>query len=175
MSEPKYEKLYREQAEVCGDPFPEFVEFATGVEFAEARVLDLGCGQGRDALLFARHGMSVLGIDIAPTGVRQMLAAAETEGLRVEGQVSDVRDYQIDETFELVILDRTLHMIRDAGDRLQVLQKCAGWVIDGGYILIADERSNIPAFKDWFERDQADWQILPGMKPGFCFARRVCR
>ena len=119
--------------------------------------------------------MSVLGIDIAPTGIRQMLAAAEKEGIEVGGQVADVSDYQSNESFHVVILDRTLHMIRDAEERILILQKCASWVVDGGYVLIADERSNIPAFQDWFECDQAEWQIKPGMKPSFCFAQLLRR
>ena len=44
-----YEALYAEQAAVCGAPFSEYVQFFND-QAPGKRVLDLGCGQGRDAL-----------------------------------------------------------------------------------------------------------------------------
>lgn len=39
-------------------------------------MLDLGCGQGRDALLFARAGHRLLGVDVSSVGIEQMRATA---------------------------------------------------------------------------------------------------
>ncbi len=47
------------------------------------RVLDLGCGVGRHALLLARAGFEVTACDPAPTGLRIARAAALAEGLDV--------------------------------------------------------------------------------------------
>ncbi len=77
-----YEQVYRKQAEACGQPFPEFVGFFESLDGA-VDVLDLGCGQGRDALLAARMGHRVIGVDTSPTGIEQILAAAREEGLAV--------------------------------------------------------------------------------------------
>ena len=52
------------------------------------RVLVPGCGSGHDARLFARQGASVLGLDIAPSAVRQARA------LPAEGELSfEVGDF----------------------------------------------------------------------------------
>ena len=50
-----------------------------------ASIINLGYGQGRDALFIARKGRSVLGVDKAQTGIEQMLEEAESEKLAVVG------------------------------------------------------------------------------------------
>ncbi|NUP16689.1 MAG: class I SAM-dependent methyltransferase [Streptomyces sp.] len=69
--------------------------YAAGV-FAEqgaVRVAELGAGHGRDTLYLARQGFSVEAVDFSATGVEQLDAAAEQEGLpdRVRALVHDVR------------------------------------------------------------------------------------
>ena len=51
-----YEKEYQNSRNVCGEPFPEIVEFFENYDDECATVLDSGCGQGRDALFIARKG-----------------------------------------------------------------------------------------------------------------------
>lgn len=172
-SESKYEMLYREQSDVCGDPFPEFVRFAESYPTADAHVLDLGCGQGRDALLFARHGFNVTGVDISPTGIGQMMSRAKSEQLPVTGIVSDIRRFESDRVYDVVLLDRTLHMLSEPEERIRVLEHCAQMLSDSGHILIADERSNIRTFEEWFRHDRRRWEIATMKKPGFCFVQRM--
>ena len=57
-------------------------------------MLDLGCGQGRDALFIARKGHAVVGVNISKTGVGQMLEDAKQEELDISGIVADVVCYQ---------------------------------------------------------------------------------
>jgi len=47
-------------------------------------VLDLGCGQGRDSLMIARNGHSVVGVDLSTTGVQQMVEIAQKEGIEID-------------------------------------------------------------------------------------------
>jgi SAM-dependent methyltransferase len=56
-------------------------------------VLELGAGQGRDALLLARAGLRVHALDYAEAGVERIAASAEDAGLsdRVSAVVHDVR------------------------------------------------------------------------------------
>jgi len=59
---------------------------------AGGRVLDIGCGAGREALGFARAGFRVVGIDIAPRMVEAAKVNAEREGLDITFRVRSVTD-----------------------------------------------------------------------------------
>lgn len=166
----KYEALYLSDPKVCGDPFPEFVAFADRCNGRGRSVLDLGCGQGRDAFVFARKGFRVVGVDLSPSGVSQMTRRAEEEGLEIVGVVEDVRNYRPSDTFNIIILDRTLHMLPDESDHIAVLDYCASSLKPGGHMLIADERSNMPGIIAFFEREDRRWTFQEGLKPSFLFA-----
>ena len=130
-----YDQHYRDDAAACGAPFEEFDAFCGEAE--PGSVLDLGCGQGRDALLFARAGHRVVGVDLSSVGIEQMRGVAEAEGLAVEGVVADIRTYEPDEPFDVVLLDRVLHMLA-ADDRGPMLNTAMGAVAPDGHLLVAE-------------------------------------
>ena len=45
------------------------------------RALDLGCGEGADALWLAAHGWQTTGVDVSPTAVERARGHAEEQGL----------------------------------------------------------------------------------------------
>ncbi|MFD7629919.1 class I SAM-dependent methyltransferase [Streptomyces sp. NPDC059851] len=57
-------------------------------------VLELGAGQGRDALYFAREGFAVRAVDFSARGLEQLRESARVSGVaqRVTTSVHDVRD-----------------------------------------------------------------------------------
>jgi SAM-dependent methyltransferase len=55
-----------------------------------ARVLDLGCGAGTNALFLARSGFRTSGIDLAPGAIEAATRRAHRAGLRVDFRVGDV-------------------------------------------------------------------------------------
>lgn len=61
-----------------GSTFQERVEQTPGLPQA---VVDLGCGQGRDAFAFAVAGRTVLGVDRSHIGIRHAAAKAQAVGL----------------------------------------------------------------------------------------------
>ena len=74
---------------------PGVVEVAESVlpERGVRQVLDLGCGIGRHALMFARAGFDVTAFDGAPAGLEAARTAAEAEGLTLrtdEGLMTDL-------------------------------------------------------------------------------------
>jgi SAM-dependent methyltransferase len=56
------------------------------------RVLDIGCGAGREAIGLAREGFQVVGIDIAPRMVEAARVNAQREGLAVTFRVQGATD-----------------------------------------------------------------------------------
>lgn len=155
---PKYELLYREGRDVCGAPFKQFVDFFDNFNQKNCRVLDLGCGQGRDALFIARKGHSVFGVDLSETGISQMLEDARKEGLNVDGMVADIVEFEPDGAYDVILLDRVLHMLKDSDERLAVLEKVSHHTKRGGFILIADMPKNTGEFVEFFAGKHGDWE-----------------
>jgi SAM-dependent methyltransferase len=58
----------------------------------DARILDVGCGRGRHARIFARRGYGVAGLDLSAEAIAEARARAEAEGLDVTFTRGDMRD-----------------------------------------------------------------------------------
>lgn len=165
-----YEKYYRENRHGLGKPTKEFVTFFDQFDRNDAAVLDVGCGQGRDALFIARLGHEVTAIDLSPSGIRDLQNDARAEGLSIVAEVVDIRDYNSKSKFDVIIIDRTLHMLT-ADERTTVLRTLLGFTKKGSHLLIADEKSNMPSFKAVF--DNSEWSWTPTLeRRGFYFAIR---
>lgn len=61
-------------------------------DWAPGRALDLGCGEGDDALWLAARGWDVTGVDLSATAIGRMLDGARAAGVegRVHGVVLDL-------------------------------------------------------------------------------------
>ncbi len=70
------------------------------------RVLDMGCGAGANAILAARQGATVLGVDVSPAAVEASRANAARNGVadRTEFAVSDLFG-AVEGEFDLVVID----------------------------------------------------------------------
>lgn len=162
-----YEALYRETPEALGEASPKVLKaFADHIPEG-LRVLDVGCGQGRDALALARRGYSVIGIDQAPSGIRDMTAAAAREKLDVTGHVADLRTWDPDEHLpapvQVLLCDRTLHMLA-GGDRQAVFARLVKGVAPGGFVVIIDEASNLPGLRAVLEASDRLGDVLHARK-----------
>ncbi len=166
-----YDVHYRKGRGQCGEPFPAFVEFIDAMERRPARVLDLGCGQGRDALMAARRGHEVGGVDLSKIGIAQMQEDAAREGLTVTGVVSDILDFRSRSKFDVVLLDRVLHLLLDDGERLAAIARAATLTRKGGHILIADVPKHRALIHAWFDERNDDWTVTRRTK-NYLFARR---
>lgn len=68
-----------------------------------AKVLDLGCGEGRNALYLAGLGFKVSAFDISVAGVGKMLGVAKDRRVKIAGSVCDMREYDFPYKFDLII------------------------------------------------------------------------
>lgn len=100
-------------------PDPDVVAVAEELAVRPAvRALDLGCGVGRHALLFAKLGFDTVAIDLAEQGIAELRRNAEVEGLAVQTHVSAMSDLPLaDSSFDYVlafnvIYHGDLHIVR---------------------------------------------------------------
>lgn len=166
-----YDEHYRKGRGQCGDPFPDFAAFFDRYDRPHARVLDLGCGQGRDALLAARHGHEVVGVDLSEIGIAQMVEDAEAEGLDVAGVVSDVLNFRSRRKFDVVLLDRVLHLLLDDDERIACLDRAARLTRRGGHALVADVPMNRPLIHGYFDERHEAWTVTKRTK-NYLFAQK---
>jgi len=58
------------------------------------RALDLGCGEGRNAVWLASRGWEVTGVDFADVGLRKARLLAEAQAVVVEWVLADLQTYE---------------------------------------------------------------------------------
>jgi SAM-dependent methyltransferase len=95
------------------------------------RALDLGAGEGRNALWLAARGWAVTAVDFSAVAVERGRASAG--GTRVDWQVADVTSYAPDAPLDLVLVCY-LHLPREV--MREVLARAAAWVAPDGHLVV---------------------------------------
>jgi len=67
-------------------------------------VLELACGTGRVSIPLAKEGFAVTGIDNSEAMLAEARKKSDAEGLTVEWVAADIRDFDLQRTFPLIIL-----------------------------------------------------------------------
>jgi tellurite methyltransferase len=112
--QPFWERAYRDsESSTFGEPSKEFYELIQLLPPGGA-VLDLGCGEGRNALFLAENGFQVTAIDISGRGIQKLNRLAKAKGLSIHTKVQDMREYPFEQSFDLIVSHGCLHLIERA-------------------------------------------------------------
>lgn len=76
------------------------------------KVLDIGCGEGKDAVFLARNGYRVSAIDIAESGLDKGRMLAEKCNTYVDFFRADISDYRLNEKFDIILSSGVFHFLR---------------------------------------------------------------
>jgi SAM-dependent methyltransferase len=106
-----------------------FARPSTGLRASsELRALDVAMGSGRHAVALARVGFKTFGVDLKLTAVREALAEAAQQGVRVHGWCADLTQHPLPRArFDLIVVCRYLQ--RDLFADLRAAVAPAGEVI----------------------------------------------
>jgi SAM-dependent methyltransferase len=116
---------------------PTFIYGKSPVEFLaenyhyipfEATVLDMGMGEGRNAVFLAQKGYKVTGVDLSSVAVKKSYLLAQEFGVKIKGVVASLKDYKIPpESFDAIVcfyyVDRSL------------VEKIKTWLKPGGILI----------------------------------------
>ena len=114
-----------------GHPQAEFVRLAEEGAI-KGRVLDVGCGTGENAMLFAGLGLEVWGVDAAPLAIEKAKRKATDRGARVAFEVRDaLRLGEVQEKFDTITDSGLFHVFPDR-QRVIFAQGLHSALITGG-------------------------------------------
>ncbi len=77
----------------------------------EQKLLDIGCGEGRDSIFFAQNGYQVTGFDSSVEGVKKSLARADELRLSIDFFQADINVYRLQDFYDVVYASGALHYI----------------------------------------------------------------
>jgi SAM-dependent methyltransferase len=111
------------------------------------RAMDLGCGEGGDAVWLAEQGWHVVAVDVSETALARATEAARARGVlgRIDFQHHDLSDSFPAGSFDLAsaqFLHSTVRL-----ERTQILHNAASAVAPGGLLVIVDHAAPPPFSK----------------------------
>lgn len=75
------------------------------------KLLDIGCGEGRNAVYFAMHGFEVTGLDYSLPGLEKTAEYAGDAGVKVRTIHADIRSTRLNEVYDVIFSTGTLHYL----------------------------------------------------------------
>jgi tellurite methyltransferase len=106
-----WEKGYRDlSVSTMGGPSHEVVELLPALPTA-GRVLDLGCGEGRNSFYLAGKGFDVTAIDRSEAGIIKLRTLADRASINLTGIVADIATLEIVDDYDLVMAHGVLYYL----------------------------------------------------------------
>jgi len=76
------------------------------------KLLDIGCGEGKDAVFFARNGYDVTAFDISDAGIEKTKRLAEKYSVQVNVFKADILDFRLTASYDILFSSGVLHYIQ---------------------------------------------------------------
>ena len=103
-------------------------------ERPEGRVLDIGAGEGADAIRLALLGYEVDAVELSAVGAEKIKRFAREADVKVRVTVADVRTYTPDGLYDVIICNGVLHFLEDKDPVISLMQQATG---DGGINVVS--------------------------------------
>jgi len=118
----------------------QFVE-AHLADLEPGTAVDLGAGEGRNAVWLASRGWAVTAVDFSQVGLDKAQQLASEHGVDIDTIHADAATWQPDDAVDLVVLS---YLQLPADQQRTVLEHAATWLAPGGTLfVIAHDRSNV--------------------------------
>jgi len=137
MNETFWDEMYRARSTVwSGNPNAHLLSEASGL--ASGAALDVGCGEGADAIWLAERGWQVTAVDISTVALERGTALANKVGVDVARRIDwlhvDVTEWVPPKASYDLVSAQFMHLAKDGREAL--FRRLAGAVAPGGSLLI---------------------------------------
>ncbi|UPM42308.1 SAM-dependent methyltransferase [Halocatena salina] len=129
------------------------VELAPETE-SGVTAIDIGAGEGRDAVFFAEHGWSVYALEVSPNGLLKAERLAEQRGESIQTIEADANDATLPETVDVVYSAGAIQYIRPENRERQFdhfKQKTASVGVHALFAFV--DHPDVPTAPDWTENE----------------------
>lgn len=135
-------------------------------------VVDIGAGEGRDAVFFAEQGWEVYAVDVSPNGLAKTERLADRRGVSLQTVRADANELRLPEPVDVVYSAGTIQYIRPENRARQFAHFKDATVPDGMHAVFAFvDHPEVPTPPDWtdnehvYERGELadyydDWESL---------------
>ena len=148
MSKPFWEQSYLDPnvSTFAKGPTSDLAEYY-GLIPVPSTILDVGCGEGRNAIFLAEQGHIAEGFDLSAAGVAKSQAIAQAKGVDVRFWQQDIADFVFEKTYDVILSHGVLHLphkdVRDA-----FIQRAQENTLAGGLHFIGIFTNRVPAAPD---------------------------
>lgn len=110
-------------------------------DLAPGTAVDLGAGEGRNAVWLAQRGWTVTAVDFSSVGLDKARRLAAEHGVDIAVECADATTWAPDGEVDLVVLS---YLQLPTAQQRTVLERSASWLAPGGTLfVIAHDRSNV--------------------------------
>lgn len=141
-----YDKIYSSEKVVFSGGKPEEGVVKISKFIPKGKILDIGGGEGRNALYLAENGYEVEVIDLSQIGLEKLQKLAEEKGLKIKTHTGDITEGNIDGSKDGMISSFMLHHLLK-NDALKLIQNMKEHTNEGGINFIAAFTENGDFFK----------------------------
>lgn len=136
----KYNQIYKNNENVWGSKPNELLQKIYGLVDVGLEFLDLGCGQGRDALFMLQNGFKVTAVDNSKEGIKKIREFVRTNNYPLSNInlfCEDIRTFDIEEDKYAVINAYNSLQFLPKKDALELIHKIKNAIKNKGYITIS--------------------------------------
>ena len=112
----QYEKCYEGNEYYWGLEPASFLDElinCTNKKPSDLAVLDIGCGEGKDAVYMAQQGCKVTAFDVTDSGIRKLKKLALNRSVEIEAFVADINNFEINKQYDIIYSTGTIQYLFD--------------------------------------------------------------
>jgi 2-polyprenyl-3-methyl-5-hydroxy-6-metoxy-1,4-benzoquinol methylase len=111
-------------------------------------ILDVGCGTGRHSIELAKRGYSITGFDLSDDQLNRAREKAEAEGVNIDFQKKDARNFQYDKKFDaaIMICEGAFGLMETDEMNFQILKNICKSLSNNGKLIFTTLNGLFPLF-----------------------------